>query len=188
MSPQEAFPTSSPPSPMSVQYKRRKKLIKPRLQLRMSGLFVGLVTLMLLLQFALITAALHHTANLLPTDSALLLGQTNMLTLRVIGISAAVFLPLTLMVGILSTFRIAGPLYRFEQFLVAVQNGENPGDFTLRERDELKDLAALINTSTAPLRNGSTDGDTADTSNAASPSAELTTELTTEPTTEAEAA
>ena len=139
---------------MSVQYKRRKKLIKPRLQLRMSGLFVGLVTLMLLLQFALITAALHHTANLLPSDSALLLGQTNALTLRIIGISAAVFLPLTLMVGVLSTFRIAGPLYRFEQFLVAVQNGENPDDFTLRERDELKDLAALINSSTAPLRNG----------------------------------
>lgn len=154
----EASPAPSPPSPMSVQYKRRKKLIKPRLQLRMSGLFVGLVTLMLLLQFALITAALHHTANLLPSDSALLLGQTNSFALRIIGISAAVFLPLTLMVGILSTFRIAGPLYRFEQFLVAVQNGENPEDFTLRERDELKDLAALINTSTAPLRNAEASG------------------------------
>ena len=140
---------------MSVQYKRRKKLIKPRLQLRMSGLFVGLVTLMLLLQFALITAALHGTANTLPSDSSLLLGQTNALTLRILGISAAVFLPLTLIVGILSTFRIAGPLYRFEQFLVAVQNGENPADFTLRERDELKDLAALINSSTAPLRQAS---------------------------------
>lgn len=137
---------------MSAHYKRRKKLINPRLQLRMSGVFVGLATLMLLLQFGLITATLHHTANMLPTDSAVLLRETNPITLRVIGISAVVFLPLTLMVGILSTFRIAGPLYRFHQFLTAVQNGENPEDFSLRERDELKDLAALINSSTAPLR------------------------------------
>lgn len=140
---------------MTAPYKRRKKLIKPRLQLRMSGLFVGLVSLMLLLQFALITAALHHAANTLPSDSALLLGQTNSLSLRIIGISAAVFLPLTLLVGILSTFRIAGPLYRFEKFLKSVQNGENPENFTLRERDELKDLAELINSSTAPLRQSS---------------------------------
>ncbi len=158
---------------MTATYKRRKKLIKPRLQLRMSGLFVGLVTLMLMLQFALITAALHHAANTLPSDSALLLGQTNALTLRIIGISAAVFLPLTLLVGVLSTFRIAGPLYRFEKFLTAVQNGENPGDFTLRGRDELKDLAALINTSTAPLRSSGTSekGDGSSDSQAASEAA-----------------
>ena len=140
---------------MSAHYKRRKKLIKPRLQLRMSGLFVGLVSLMLMLQFVLITAAVHHAANTLPNDSALLLGQINGLSLRIIGFSATVFLPLTLMVGVLSTFRIAGPLYRFEKFLTSVQNGENPEDVTLSERDELKDLAELINSSTAPLRQAS---------------------------------
>ncbi|MEM8710318.1 MAG: hypothetical protein AAGG01_05160 [Planctomycetota bacterium] len=137
---------------MSRPYKRRKKLINPRLQLRMSGLFVGLVTLMLLLQFALLTASLHQTANLMPSDSALLLSQTNQIAVRLVLTSAAVFLPLTLLVGILSTFRIAGPLYRFEKFLTAVQNGEKPEDFTLRDHDELKELAELINSSTAPLR------------------------------------
>lgn len=139
-------------TPMSAQYKRRKKLIKPRLQLRMTGVFVGLVALMLLLQFILLTASLHHTSNLLPSDGPLLLEQTNSLALRLVFISAAVFLPLTMLVGIMSTFRIAGPLFRIEKFLKAVQNGEKPEDFTLRERDELKELAALINTSTAPLR------------------------------------
>ncbi|QDV09034.1 hypothetical protein Poly30_45900 [Planctomycetes bacterium Poly30] len=152
---------------MSRPYKRRKKLIKPRLQLRMSGIFVGLVTLMLLLQSALLTASLHHVANTMPNDSALLLGQTNDLAIRLVLISAAVFLPLTLMVGVLSTFRIAGPLYRFERFLLAVQNGENPGDFTLRDGDELKDLAALINSSTAPLRqDGAHDASESDTTTA----------------------
>lgn len=142
---------------MSRTYKRRKKLIKPRLQLRMSGIFVGLVALMLMLQFALLTASLHHAANTLPNDSALLLEQTNGLSIRLVVISAAVFMPLTLLVGILSTFRIAGPLYRFEKFLMAVQNGENPADFRLRNGDELKDLAALIISSTAPLRQDTAD-------------------------------
>ena len=82
--------------------------------------------------------------------------------MRLVFISAAVFLPLTLMVGVLSTFRIAGPLYRFEKFLLAVQNGENPGDFTLRSGDELKDLAALINSSTRPLRREGTEESTTD--------------------------
>ena len=55
---EEAFPAASLLPPMSAHYKRRKKLINPRLQLRMSGVFVGLATLMLLLQFGLITATL----------------------------------------------------------------------------------------------------------------------------------
>lgn len=137
---------------MSKTYKRRRKLIKPGLQLRMCAVFVGLTALMLGLQWVLLTAKLHHTANGLPTDGPLLLEQTNGLVLEVMGVSAAVFLPLTLLVGILSTFRVAGPLYRFQRFLEAVRDGERPGDFTLRRKDELHDLAALINDATRPLR------------------------------------
>ena len=62
------------------------------------------------------------------------------------------FLPLTFLVGVLTTFRIAGPVYRFEQFLAAVRRGERPSDFHLRKGDELTDLAALINEATGPLR------------------------------------
>lgn len=137
---------------MPHPYKRRKKLIKPGLQLRMSGVFVGLVTLMLGLQFVLLTAELHHAANTLPNDGQLLLEETNRVVGKLVLISAAVFLPLTLLVGIMSTFRIAGPLYRFQRFLEATRDGEAPGDFRLRRKDELHDLAALINEATRPLR------------------------------------
>ena len=139
-------------SPMAQTYKRRKKLVNPGLQLRMSGVFVGLTALMLGLQFVLMTAELHQVANKLPSDGSALLEESNGIVLKLILVSAAVFLPLTLLVGILSTFRIAGPLYRFQRFLEAVRDGESPADFRLRDKDELHDLAALLNDATRPMR------------------------------------
>lgn len=137
---------------MAQTYKRRKKLIKPGLQLRMSGVFVGLTALMLGLQLVLMTAELHQVANKLPSDGAALLEESNGIVLKLLLVSAAIFLPLTLLVGILSTFRIAGPLYRFQRFLEAVRDGESPEDFRLRDKDELHDLAALLNDATRPMR------------------------------------
>ena len=52
---------------MAPKFKRRRKLILAGLQLRMSGVFVGLVTLMLGLQFVLLTSELHQVANELPS-------------------------------------------------------------------------------------------------------------------------
>jgi len=74
--------------------------------------------------------------------------------LRDLAIAFLVFLPLTFFVGILSTFRVAGPLYRFEKFLESLQRGERPPDFRLRKGDELHDLAELLNQATAPMRKG----------------------------------
>ena len=133
-------------------YRRRKKLIKPRLQLKLTLTFVGLSALSLLLQFILFQNTLAEAALDLPHDSDVLLGATNGLLAHVLLVSFLAFLPLTFLVGILTTFRIAGPIYRFEQFLSAVQRGERPPDFRLRRGDELMDLAALINAATEPLR------------------------------------
>lgn len=137
---------------MAQTYRRRKKLIKPGLQLRLSANFMGLVVLMLGLQFILLTLIFQEAANELPNDGALLLSLANGSAFRLLLVSALVFLPLTLLVGIASTFRFAGPLYRFERFLSSVRDGEQPEDFRLRSRDELHDLAALINEATRPLR------------------------------------
>ncbi|MEM9800205.1 MAG: hypothetical protein AAGA20_07765 [Planctomycetota bacterium] len=137
---------------MGQLQRRKKKLIKPGLQLRLSGGFLGLVLLMLGLQFVLLTSIFQGTANELPNDGALLIGAANGAALRLVGVSALIFLPLTLLVGIVTTFRVAGPLHRFESFLSAVRDGDRPADFHLRDRDELKELAALINEATRPLR------------------------------------
>ena len=153
---------------MSQQtYKRRKKLIKPRLQLKLTLTFVGLSALSLLLQFVLFQTVLAEAALLLPNDHDVLMGETNGLLLKVLAVSFLVFLPLTFLVGVLTTFRIAGPVYRFEQFLNAVRRGERPKDFRLRKGDELTDLAALINEATSPLREDPTAPPTDDSLDAA---------------------
>jgi methyl-accepting chemotaxis protein len=133
-------------------YRRRKKLIKPRLQLKLTMIFVGLSALSLLLQFVLFQNTLATAALELPHDSIVLMEASTGMLLRVLAMSFLVFLPLTFMVGILTTFRIAGPVYRFEQFLDAVRAGKCPPNFRLRKGDELTDLATLLNEATEPLR------------------------------------
>ena len=133
-------------------YRRRQKLVKPRLQLKLTLTFVGLSALSLLLQFVLFQSALAHLALELPNDSGHLMDASNEMLARVLLSSFLVFLPLTFLIGILTTFRIAGPVYRFERFLDAVRRGERPSNFRLRKGDELMELAALINEATEPLR------------------------------------
>ncbi|MGK0218614.1 MAG: hypothetical protein ACI9HE_002108 [Planctomycetota bacterium] len=147
-------------------YVRRRKLIKPRLQLKLTGLFVGLSALSLLLQLVLVTNRISHVALELPSDGAVLLGLSSSVLLDVLAGSFLVFLPLTLLVGVIATFRIAGPLYRIEMFLNAVEAGECPPDFHLRKKDELQDLAAQLVRVTRPLRVSSSDSESTESTEA----------------------
>lgn len=146
-------------------FRRRRKLIEPGIQLRLILTFVGISALALLLQFVLFANSMTSLALALPQDSELVLEKTGDLLLEVLFISFAIFLPMTFAIGVLCTFRIAGPIYRFKTFLSQVERGERPEDFSLRSGDELKDLARLINSVTAPLRAG--DGHSAQESSAA---------------------
>lgn len=141
------------PSPMtSPQFRRRQKLIKPRIQLQLTLFFVGLAALSLLLEFVLFTNTLTSAALTLPNDGPLLLEQASTLLLTNLVVAFLVFLPLTFTVGVLATFRFAGPLYRFEVFLRQIKRGERPRDFCLRKGDELQEMAALLNDVTRPIR------------------------------------
>ncbi|MEE8467414.1 MAG: hypothetical protein V3T22_03105 [Planctomycetota bacterium] len=129
-------------------YKRRQKLPQPALQLRLTMTFVGLVALALMLQVMLFINAISDLAASLPNDSLTLIDAGPTILIKTLGFSFLIFLPLTFAVGVLSTFRIAGPLHRFEAFLNQVLRGEQPGDFRLRQGDELQHLASLINAAT----------------------------------------
>ena len=60
-------------------------------------------------------------------------------------------LPATLLIGIHATFRVAGPIYRFEQHLRAVASGMHAGDCRIRRGDELHDLCDSINAAVRAL-------------------------------------
>ena len=135
-----------------TQYKRRIKLIKPSLQLRLVGTFVGLTALTLLLQYLLVTAHLTEAATSMPDGGIYLISLMPEMLTKVLLLSFLVVLPLIFCVGVLTTFRIAGPVYRFEQYLGSVARGEEEGPCRLRKGDELWDLCDKINEATAALR------------------------------------
>ena len=139
------------------RFQRRRKLIKPGLQLRLTLLFTGLSALSLALQFVLFQAQLAEAALELPSDGERMLTLSQGVVLRSLGWSLLACLPLTFLVGILSTFRFAGPVWRFETFLKAVARGERPRDFKLRKGDQLVELGDLILAATRSLREAEAD-------------------------------
>jgi nitrogen fixation/metabolism regulation signal transduction histidine kinase len=67
-------------------------------------------------------------------------------------ISFACLTPLTLIVGVNITFKIVGPLRKFENFLNEITEGKAPEDCRLRKDDDLQELRQALNEATAPLR------------------------------------
>lgn len=131
---------------------RRKKLIKPGLQGRLVGVFLGLFALSLFLQATLFMVRLTELADSLPEDGDRVLALAPGMVGEIFLLSTLVLLPVIAAAGVLMTFRIAGPTYRFERFLEQVVRGEQIGPCKIREGDELQELCELINQATAPVR------------------------------------
>ncbi len=125
--------------------KRRKKLIRPRIQLKLIMAFLGVSLLALLLQFLLFQSTLSVLAADMPQDGPILLERIPGYTLLVLGISVAILLPMTFFVGVIVTFRVAGPIQRFDMHLQAIARGEDPGTCRIRKNDELQDFCATLN-------------------------------------------
>ncbi|MEQ1891437.1 MAG: hypothetical protein ABL998_02750 [Planctomycetota bacterium] len=139
-------------NPQPQSHRRRIKLIKPRLQLKMVGVFVGLSALGFLLQSLHVGLRLSELSASMPEGGSYLMAVMPELPLEILLVSFGMLLPLTIAVGILVTFRIAGPVYRFEKFLKAVLRGEEVGSCRIRKGDEFQELCELINQATAAAR------------------------------------
>ena len=134
------------------KHRRRIKLIRPRLQLKLVGSFVGLAALAMLLQFILLGARLTRAASDLSDGGGQLADLVPGMLLSVLAISCAVLLPIIFAFGVLITFRVAGPVYRFETYLGQVARGEDVGPCRIRKDDELHDLCDRINEAVSALR------------------------------------
>ena len=66
--------------------------------------------------------------------------------------TSVLLVPLTLAVGIKSTHKVVGPLYRFRVYLSELGAGSKPEPCRLRQGDELQDFCELLNRVTDPLR------------------------------------
>lgn len=135
-----------------VHHKRRIKLIKPKLQLKLVGIFVGVSAVGFLLQSLVVGLRLSETASTIPEGGPYLMALLPRLPLEILLFSFGMLLPLTIATGVLATFRIAGPVYRFERYLTNVIEGRESEPCRLRSGDELQELCRLINEATEPVR------------------------------------
>jgi hypothetical protein len=138
-------------------YKRTKKLIMPKFQLKVAGACLGLALMAVLTLMILMNEAILDFADKGWVDSAALQDKWAGVLLAKLGIALLIFAPMTLALGIILMHRVAGPLYRFDMFLRAVVKGEHPDPCRIRSSDELKEFCVLLNRMTAPMRNGTVD-------------------------------
>ena len=137
--------SSQKPVYAGPRYTRRRKLILPRLQLKIIGSFAGVLMLGMLTQMMLFNATLAETALQLPSGGDYLSRLIPSMTGKVLLMSLVLILPMALCFGVLITFRVAGPVYRFEQYLGQVKRGEAVEPCRIRRKDELQQLCVLIN-------------------------------------------
>ncbi|MHC4261248.1 MAG: hypothetical protein ACYSWX_01895 [Planctomycetota bacterium] len=137
-----------------ARFKRRRKLIQPRLQLKLTAISTFVALIALLMQYLLFARSLTSLAAELPEDSLRLLQLGQPELMRTLLTTLVLLLPLSIAVGVLSTFRVAGPVYRLEQYMRSVLAGERPEDCRLRKGDELNELCDLVNEVTRAQREG----------------------------------
>lgn len=131
---------------------RKKKLINTGLQLKLIAVFLFLSCISALFQVILLNRSVMSLSGLMETDGDILLAELPGLLFSNMIMTLGVLLPMMLLVGILVTHRVAGPIYRFEQHLGAIARGENPGVCRIREGDELQSLCDKINAAVEQLK------------------------------------
>jgi len=124
---------------------RSHKFIEPRIQRRFAFLFLSTAGTAALLQTIVLAYTLSSLAGELPNDGLLLSARIGKFLVTSFFITLGMLTPLTFALGISSTFKIVGPLYRFRVFLDQIRRGERPGPCRIRKDDELQDFCELLN-------------------------------------------
>ena len=137
---------------MHVRYRRRQKFPRPGLQMRLVTGFMALLAVGMSLQLVLLHGLIQRSTALFPGGGGALAEMMPELMLSAWFYSFACLMPLLLVFGLLFTFRVAGPISRFETYLRAVVNGETDERCSVREDDELQELCNLLNSAMDALR------------------------------------
>jgi len=133
------------------KYSRTQKIIQPGFQFRLVGMFTGIGTLALLLQFMIVGFLLTGAAATVQNEGGNLLDELPGVLLKTMLFSLGMLVPVLFGMGILLTFRVAGPAHRMKTHLRAIANGAEPGPCRIREGDQLQDLCAALNAALARL-------------------------------------
>lgn len=136
-------------------FRRRNYFIKKKFQIDFSIKFLILIVLEAVLAIELFIYLSKGTLTTSYLGSDLKIAKTSEFFLPTLLLSNLVILGVTGIVGIVVmifiSHKIAGPLYRFEQTLADISNGNLTHRFNLRQDDQLIQLAESINKFTAGM-------------------------------------
>lgn len=137
---------------MQNQNPRRKKLIEKRIQLKFVGAVITVAGLSVLVQTLVLHFALSGLIAGLPNDRVTAMEAVPDLMATSLFATFAVLLPLSFLVGVTTSFKVAGPIYRLRTYLREVVSGTAVEPCRLRKDDELQDLCELVNEATEERR------------------------------------
>ena len=135
---------------MPLILQRKRVLIQPRIQLRLVGSFLAAACISTIIQILLLNLALGRVAAEVPAAGATVLESTPAIIRTQVLLTFGLMAPLVVAVGILETFRIVGPLHRFERYLRDIAEGRRPEPCKIRKDDELQEFCTLLNQATQP--------------------------------------
>lgn len=131
---------------------RKTKLVDSSLQFKIVGGFLAVACVAALFQVLLTNRAMMEVVRKSPIAGDELLAHIPGLLVSNLAITLGVLIPVTMVVGILVTHRIAGPIFNMERYLRRVAEGKPiEARCCLREGDNLQDLCQSINLAIAHL-------------------------------------
>ena len=139
---------------MSKKSWRLRRIVRPGLQMHLTLTFLGLAALSLVFQYLLFTKVVAGAAANLDIEAGRALEELYAGMMTAVLWSLGVVLPLTLVVGVMVTHRVAGPLHALETWLERLARGEVREAARIRQGDLLQDFCELLNRATRPLWQG----------------------------------
>jgi methyl-accepting chemotaxis protein len=138
---------------MSDTRRRTKFFIAKRFQIR----YISLILFFMLMTALLTGYTVYYTAWVMFGEKLAAVYPQGLLLEIVQKVNTVLFLrlvfltPLVILIGLVLSNRIAGPIYRIHKYLDALCLGDYSERLKLREKDELQDIAASANDLAAKL-------------------------------------
>lgn len=140
-----------------MQNRRRRYFIDTKFQTKFIIKFASLVVIATALSGAIVYLMARYTVTTSFENSRLVIKTTADFILPSVLLSGAIAIIsiglATIAVALLTSHRIAGPLYRLNKDLKEVTDGNLRMRFSLRKKDEMKSLADGLNVMVETLKN-----------------------------------
>jgi hypothetical protein len=143
---------SNPGESEAAHVRRRRKWIRPDVQVRIILLTLSVAIIVLAINFQLDLLALASLERSPATTVDGLAGVARSAILRQLLLSVLLAVPLAIWVGAIHAFRFCGPIFRFRRYFQELIEGRWDRPCTLRIEDDLQDVKDSINASLDEIR------------------------------------